>query len=560
VLRPRVGYIVLAFTVFAAVTVGVTSGVLLRGFQSSATDALADKQALILQGRAHVLAEEISQVQVQMMQLAQSAGVDLADANIEPEKRAVALTATQSAAFSINSAILDLSGKILWSEPGDASSLISGAALVRNAITEGRATISVAREEIDVAVPVANRGAIIAIVRTRAQDLLGPRSANILRESGHISLIRRGPPAEEVIASAGERVPPELSLDRESQRWLDDASGKRWLVTEYNVTEDPRRIAFRLVQSAEELERDGTRRFHNLVGIVIIALVLAIAGGVFFALAIGRLESAQLELVKARELAAVGKTSMAVAHELKNSLNGLSVAIDLLATRCAPGTGMEAVHAQARQEISRLRGVADDLTLFSARPQLEQRGVDLNGTCRSAVEHLREFAKECGAETELALSGEPVWVYADEPKLVGALQSVVRNGLEAMGPGAYGEPLGSTPARRERRLVVSSRAEGRDAVVEISDTGSGLSTEVRGRLFEPFVTTKRTGTGLGLAIVRRVIQAHGGVISATDRPGGGTVFRIVLPSACCDPPLRVLSNLHLPLHSRSNRRRSDAGS
>jgi two-component system sensor kinase FixL len=66
-------------------------------------------------------------------------------------------------------------------------------------------------------------------------------------------------------------------------------------------------------------------------------------------------------------------------------------------------------------------------------------------------------------------------------------------------------------------------------VVEVADRGPGLAPEVRERLFEPFVTTKRTGTGLGLAIARRVVEAHGGEIEAEARPGGGTVFRVLLP-------------------------------
>jgi signal transduction histidine kinase len=97
--------------------------------------------------------------------------------------------------------------------------------------------------------------------------------------------------------------------------------------------------------------------------------------------------------------------------------------------------------------------------------------------------------------------------------------------------GVRGEQIGSRPPDRERRLTVSSRREGAEAVVEVSDTGCGLIPEVQRRLFEPFVTTKRTRTGFGLAIVRRVVEAHGGGITAEDRVGGGTVFRIHLPAA-----------------------------
>jgi signal transduction histidine kinase len=530
VARNRLAHLVLAFTLFAAIAVAATGGVLLRGFRSSIAGAIADKQAFLLQGRAHILEDEVDHLQVNMMQLARSEGVDLADEDIGPEKRAVALTASQSAAFPITAAILDLSGMVVWSEPGGVRLQLDGAALVRQAIAVPRSTVTVAPDEIHVLVGVAARGAIVAIVQARGQDLLGERLAGALGESGGVSLFQRAPGGA-VVASAGRSVPQELRIDDEGQRWMTDGSGKQWLVTEHDVGEGPNRMAMRLVQSADELERDLMRQFTRLVGVAVVALLLAIGGGVLFASSIARLERTQLELMSSRGLAAMGKTSVAVAHEVKNSLNGLSVAIDLLASRRADPAAAEAVHAQARREISRLRGVAEDLTLFSARPQLDRRDVDLNALCRSAVAHAEDLAADCGAEMRLALAEVPLRAHADEPKLLGVLDNLVRNGLEAMGPGAFGEAAGPGPDGRERRLVVSTRREGADALVEISDTGSGLRAEVRPRLFEPFVTTKRTGTGLGLAIARRVVEAHGGEVSAHDRPGGGTVFRVRLPAA-----------------------------
>ncbi len=73
----------------------------------------------------------------------------------------------------------------------------------------------------------------------------------------------------------------------------------------------------------------------------------------------------------------------------------------------------------------------------------------------------------------------------------------------------------------------------RDGTVEVAvlDTGPGLAPEVRGRLFEPFVTTKPDGMGIGLSICRSIIEAHGGSIIAAPTPGGGTQVRFTLPAA-----------------------------
>jgi signal transduction histidine kinase len=124
----------------------------------------------------------------------------------------------------------------------------------------------------------------------------------------------------------------------------------------------------------------------------------------------------------------------------------------------------------------------------------------------------------------------PVTVEGDGPKLLLALVNLARNGIEAMGPGAFGEPLGERGPARPRRLDLGARVELGRLLLEVADRGPGLPAEVRRRLFEPFVTTKRSGTGLGLAIVWKVIEAHGGWVGARDREGGGTVFRVVLPA------------------------------
>jgi signal transduction histidine kinase len=120
-------------------------------------------------------------------------------------------------------------------------------------------------------------------------------------------------------------------------------------------------------------------------------------------------------------------------------------------------------------------------------------------------------------------------VRGDGPKLLGVLVNLLRNAVEAMGPGAWGEGLGDPPPPGERVAQLTLRPAGDGALVEVADRGAGLSPEIRARLYEPFVTTKRTGTGLGLVIVRRVVEAHGGRIQAIDRLGGGTVFRVLLP-------------------------------
>ena len=82
-----------------------------------------------------------------------------------------------------------------------------------------------------------------------------------------------------------------------------------------------------------------------------------------------------------------------------------------------------------------------------------------------------------------------------------------------------------------RRLRLSARAASGMVEVAIADTGSGLAPDVRGRLFEPFVTTKEKGVGIGLSICRRIIEKHNGRLWADDNADGGTTFRFTLKAA-----------------------------
>jgi signal transduction histidine kinase len=105
----------------------------------------------------------------------------------------------------------------------------------------------------------------------------------------------------------------------------------------------------------------------------------------------------------------------------------------------------------------------------------------------------------------------------DEAQLRQALLNLLRNARESMPKGGV--------------IDAGVRAEGMSVVVTVDDRGSGISEDVRARIFDPFFSTKGEGTGLGLAITRQIVEAHGGTISCAAREGGGTSFRIALPIA-----------------------------
>ncbi|HZZ86442.1 MAG TPA: ATP-binding protein [Anaeromyxobacteraceae bacterium] len=533
--RLRPGHLVLALTLFAAAAVGGTGALLISRARTAAVGAVLDRHALLVHQRAHLLSAELTRLVGEMGRLSQLAEVDLADGNMEPEKRVLRIARRDSALFSAAIAILDGRGEVLWSEPLGVSPRSAGAVLVRRAHELHRPFLEVTVGELAAAAPIAGHGAILgAVGLERGHDLFGDALRATIREEGELALLTPGVQGGDVVVfSSGRPEPAELRLGADGQAWLQDRGGELHLVTEAAVEGAP--LTLRLVVPARLVDAEVAAPLRTLEAIVGGALALALLGGVLLALGIHRLERADVEVQKSRELAAMGKTAAAIAHEVKNSLNGLSVALDLLASGRAAPEAARTVHAQARSEVTRLREVAEDLTLFAAPPRLALVDAELDALCAQAAASCGELARDCGAriETDLASGAR---LSADPHKLVSAISNVVRNGLEAMGPGAFGEPLGARPPARERRLTLSSRREGGQAVVEVCDTGAGIPAEVRARLFEPFVTTKRTGTGLGLAISRRVVEAHGGAISAFDREGGGTRVRMVLPGAAAGAP------------------------
>jgi signal transduction histidine kinase len=220
----------------------------------------------------------------------------------------------------------------------------------------------------------------------------------------------------------------------------------------------------------------------------------------------------QAALVEAERFAAMGKTSAAIAHELKNSLNGLGMAVELIAHDPANQTRVARLRPQVASEIARLRDVVDSLLSFSRSPRIDRAPADLSGVVTRALGVLAELAAERGVDVTMH-APPSLRTRCDAHKVQGVVVNLVKNAIEA-----------------GKKVDVTLRASVREAIIEIADDGPGLSAEARAHLFEPFFTTKPNGTGLGLPTSRRFIDAHGGSIDAETSPAlGGALFRLRLP-------------------------------
>ena len=249
------------------------------------------------------------------------------------------------------------------------------------------------------------------------------------------------------------------------------------------------------------------------------------------------LREAQRALLAAERLVTIGKTAGALAHELRNALNGLSMATDLLA-QSAGERSSPMVRERAYREIARLRDLTDSLLSFSGAVRLQRTREDLHELLRRAVNNYYEDLRDEGLVLELDLvgGGAPLMLECDAAKAVTVFGNLLRNAIEATC--SVRRQNGEEEASAESRpLHIHTRSHDGLVEIEIADRGAGLSEEARSRLFEPFFTTKRTGTGLGLVTSQRFVEAHGGTVAAVSREGGGTAFVVTLPCGAAQDTL-----------------------
>jgi signal transduction histidine kinase len=233
--------------------------------------------------------------------------------------------------------------------------------------------------------------------------------------------------------------------------------------------------------------------------------------------------AAELRLGRQRAAAALRETARQVAHELKNPLTPIRLAVARLKRHATPEIA-EAVEV-LELETGRLDTMARNFAQFGKLPEGPRAPVDLGELVRYAA----RATTAPGVDIEVEVVADTPMIDGHYDALSRALANVVLNAVDA--------------CEGQGQVVLSVRPgdiEGRQAVeVVVTDTGRGIEPEKLPHVFEPYMTTKPGGTGLGLAIVRQTVLAHDGRVEATSLPGSGTSIRMVLPATrAADPSLR----------------------
>lgn len=229
------------------------------------------------------------------------------------------------------------------------------------------------------------------------------------------------------------------------------------------------------------------------------------------------LQQREHEVLRAEQLAAVGQLAAGVGHELRNPLTSIKLLVQTGLEE--PGDGLSTEDLQIiESEIRRMERSLQRFLDFTRPTQLERRTTNLTQLIGGVLSLLKGRAEQQRVALQVDLPEDALMVTADAEQIRQVLVNLGLNALDAM-------PQGGT-------LAVSAKLDDAGQVqIEVTDTGPGFLPAIFNRLFEPFVSGKDTGLGLGLVISKRIVEDHGGLLQANNRPQGGACLKITLPLA-----------------------------
>ncbi len=230
-------------------------------------------------------------------------------------------------------------------------------------------------------------------------------------------------------------------------------------------------------------------------------------------------EEAQ-ETIRTRELARLGALFAGFAHEIRNPLSTIGLNLQLVKEDFSEAESPAEKRSLRRltvieSEVKRLQVILDEFLGYVRVPELDPQEGDLNELLEEIVDFVRpEMAAK---RVSLRFFGSPAvgMVPIDQDSMRAVIVNLLRNAQDACEAGD--------------EVMVSLRRKGDEVVIQITDTGQGMSAELVGKVFTPYFSTKKAGTGLGLPTARRIVELHRGRLELDSDPDKGTQFSIRLP-------------------------------
>ncbi len=485
--------------------------------------------------RAHYMAAHLRQLAAELIRLGLRSEVNLLDQNNEPERSLLKLAHEKSSFFNVGVAVVGPDGTLVWSEPQNF--LERGASL--GASTWFQAALRMRRPLIVPGVPERGhepllflvspiiRGGIFSGALVGALDFAlagtldpeihpGAHSQSLVMTRGGQVLYPESPPSVE--ASEGGKT---VVSTRAAEPFLEDRviDGRDGVIAGAPVQETD--FVLLSVARADRLFGAARARLWTRIGLgAILALVPFILMVLLLRRSFRIFEKSEESALRDDRLRMLGEAVNLIAHEVKNSLNGLRVGLDLILQ--GDRTGIETRHRQAvsglRTEIERLSNFTTELLGFSKGVVPRPVAMDLALFVPKVTGLAGETASRMGVELDVRAESPEIRVRADPSLVHVVVANLVQNSLEALAGSTAGAP----------RVEVRIEGGGKTAAVRVSDNGPGVPPWLIARLFEPFVTGKPSGVGIGLALSRRIARAHGGDLVL--EPGGpGAIFLFTLP-------------------------------
>jgi len=229
------------------------------------------------------------------------------------------------------------------------------------------------------------------------------------------------------------------------------------------------------------------------------------------------LQEIQQALLQSEKLAAMGRLTSQIAHELNNPIYGIMNTLELLKTEIPPESKRRRILELSLSETQRLAEMLRNMLSFSKPEEEARKKVNLNELLEGILLMMEKQMRESNIKVETDFEDQIPEVMASTNQMRQVILNILKNAKEAM-------PKGGT-------LTVGTRREDDRVLICIQDTGVGIPEEIRNKIFDAFFTTKQKvkGVGLGLSVCYGIIKNHGGEIKVESEDGKGTTFTISLP-------------------------------
>jgi two-component system NtrC family sensor kinase len=229
------------------------------------------------------------------------------------------------------------------------------------------------------------------------------------------------------------------------------------------------------------------------------------------------LREIQQALLQSEKLAAMGRLTSQIAHELNNPIYGIMNTLELLKTEIPPESKRRKILELSLSEIQRLSEMLRNMLSFSKPEEEKRRPIKIDDLIEGILLMMEKQMRESNIKVETSFDPDVPEIMASTNQMRQVMLNLIKNAKEAMPKGG--------------NLFVRTTKEDNRVLIHIQDTGMGIPEEIRDKIFEAFFTTKQKvkGVGLGLSVCYGIIKDHGGEIKVESEEGRGTTFVISLP-------------------------------